>query len=147
MPVTVWTAYEGRDVAAGLTVSSVLVEEGDPPCVLGLVAPDSSLWDAVLSSKRFVVHVLDRGQTRVADQFALRYPGDPFDGTSNTPSEYGPVLNDIKTRSSCSLSGYLEGGYSLIIRGAIEAVTLDPNPTQPLIHYRGRYLTTAAEDN
>jgi 3-hydroxy-9,10-secoandrosta-1,3,5(10)-triene-9,17-dione monooxygenase reductase component len=142
MPVTIWTAYDETDSAIGITVASVLVEEGDPPSVLGLVAPDSALWDAIRSSKRFVVHVLDRGQSRMADQFAFRYPGDPFEGVSLEGSAYGPVLTDVKTRAACSLAGYLEGGYSLLIRGAIEEILLDPNPTQPLIHFRGRYLTT-----
>jgi flavin reductase (DIM6/NTAB) family NADH-FMN oxidoreductase RutF len=123
-------------------VSSVLVEEGESPYVLGLIAPDSAFWDAVRVSKRFVVHVLERSQARLADQFALRYPGDPFEAVSIVNSEHGPVLSDVGTRSACSLAGYLEGGYSLVIRGSIEEVQLDPNPTQPLVHYRGRYFTT-----
>jgi 3-hydroxy-9,10-secoandrosta-1,3,5(10)-triene-9,17-dione monooxygenase reductase component len=142
MPVTIWTAYGVEDFPAGITVSSMLVEEGDPPCVLGLIAPDSTLWDAVRVSKRFVVHILDRNQSRIADQFALRYPGDPFEEVAIVKSDHGPVLGDVRTRSACSLAGYLDGGYSLMIRGSIDQVELDPNPTQPLVHYRGRYLTT-----
>ena len=37
---------------------------------------------------------------------------------------------------------YIDAGYSLLIRGSIDEVELDPNPTTPLVHYRGRYLTT-----
>jgi flavin reductase (DIM6/NTAB) family NADH-FMN oxidoreductase RutF len=142
MPVTIWTAHGEEGLVAGITMSSVLVGEGDPPSVLGLIAPDSLFWDAVQTSKRFVVHVLNRDQARIADQFALRYPGDPFEGLSTARSEYGPVLSDIGTRSGCTLTGYLDGGYSLLIRGSIEVVDLDPDPLQPLIHYRGRYFTT-----
>jgi flavin reductase (DIM6/NTAB) family NADH-FMN oxidoreductase RutF len=142
MPVTIWTAYGEEVLPTGITVSSVLVEEGESPFVLGLIAPDSAFWDAVRVSKRFVVHVLDRSQARLADQFALRYPGDPFEAVSIVNSEHGPVLSDVRTRSACSLAGYLEGGYSLVVRGSIEEVQLDPNPTQPLVHYRGRYFTT-----
>jgi 3-hydroxy-9,10-secoandrosta-1,3,5(10)-triene-9,17-dione monooxygenase reductase component len=145
MPVTIWTAYGDEDLPAGITVSSVLVEEGEPPCVLGLLAPDSTFWDAVRLSKRFMVHVLDRSQSRIADHFALRYPGDPFEDVDTVSSQYGPVLSDVKTRTACSLAGYLEGGFSLVMRGSIEEVELDPNPTQPLVHYRGRYLTTGSE--
>ncbi len=142
MPVTIWTAYGEEDLAAGITVSSAIVAEGDPPSVLGLVAPDSAFWDSVRTSKRFVVHVLNQDQSRIADQFALRYPGDPFEGLSIAASEHGPVLCDVGTRSDCTLTGYLDGGYSLLIRGSIDEVDLDPNPIQPLIHYRGRYFTT-----
>ena len=144
MPVTIWTANGNEGRSEGITVSSILIGEGDPPSVLGLVAPDSSFWDAVRASKRFVVHVLDKAQARIADQFALRYPGDPFEGLSVVRSDYGPVLSDVTTRSAITLMGFMEGGYSLLIRGSIDEVELDPNPMQPLIHYSGRYFTTSA---
>jgi 3-hydroxy-9,10-secoandrosta-1,3,5(10)-triene-9,17-dione monooxygenase reductase component len=145
MPVTIWTAYGEGDLPAGITVSSVLVEEGESPYVLGLVAPDSSFWDAVRLSKRFVVHILDGDQSRIADQFALRYPGDPFEAVSIVDSPHGPVLSDVGSRSACSLAGYLEGGFSLVLRGSIDEVQLDENPSQPLVHYRGRYFTAGVK--
>ena len=141
-PVTIWTSYGEAGLTAGITVSSVLVGEGEPPSVLGLIAPDSTFWDALRASERFVVHVLDRAQTRIADQFASRYPGDPFEGLSIASSDYGPVLSEVKTRSRATLMGFIDAGYSLLIRGSIDEVELDPNPADPLIHYRGRYFTT-----
>ena len=141
-PVTVWTAYEEAELSIGLTVSSVLIGEGEPPSVLGLIAPDSPLWDALRARKRFVIHILDQAQARIADQFALRYPGDPFEGLSVARSDYGPVVNEVSTRGKATLMSYIDAGYSLLIRGSIDEVELDPNPTTPLVHYRGRYLTT-----
>ena len=141
MPVTIWTAYGEKGRPEGITVSSVLVGEGEPASILGLVAPDSSFWEAVRSSKRFVAHILDQGQSRMADQFALRYPGDPFEGLSVERSDHGPVLSDVATRAAGTLLGFIDGGYSLLLRGSIDEVDLDLNPTQPLIHYRGRYFT------
>ncbi len=38
--------------------------------------------------------------------------------------------------------GYIDAGYSLLIRGSIDEMEFDPNPTAPLVHYRGRYFTT-----
>jgi 3-hydroxy-9,10-secoandrosta-1,3,5(10)-triene-9,17-dione monooxygenase reductase component len=143
-PVTVWTTYGEAELNAGITVSSVLVGEGEPPSVLGLVAPDSTFWDALRASKRFVVHILDRAQARVADQFALRYPGDPFEGLSVARSDHGPILIEVRTRAKVTLMGYLDAGYSLLIRGSIDDVELDPNPSGPLIHYRGRYFATGS---
>jgi 3-hydroxy-9,10-secoandrosta-1,3,5(10)-triene-9,17-dione monooxygenase reductase component len=145
MPVTIWTAQGDEGRPEGITVSSVLIGEGDPPWVFGLIAPDSSFWDAVRVSKRFVIHVLDKTQERMADQFALRYPGDPFEGLSVVRSDHGPVLRDVATRLAVTLVGFIEGGYSLLIRGSIDEVELDPKPVQPLIHYRGRYFTTGAK--
>ena len=141
-PVTVWTAYESAEASIGITVSSVVIGEGEPPSVLGLIAPDSHFWEAMRASKRFVVHVLDETQTRIADQFALRYPGDPFEGLSVARSDYGPVLSEARTRARATLMGYIDAGYSLLIRGSIDEVELESNPSAPLVHYRGRYLTT-----
>jgi flavin reductase (DIM6/NTAB) family NADH-FMN oxidoreductase RutF len=140
-PVTVWTAYENAGRSTGITVSSVLIGEGEPPSVLGLIAPDSDFWEALRASKRFVVHVLDETQTRIADQFALRYPGDPFEGLSVATSDHGPVLSDVRTRATATLMGYIDAGYSLLIRGSIDEIELDPSPAAPLVHYRGRYLS------
>ena len=89
--------------------------------------------------------MLDKAQARIADQFALRYPGDPFEGLSVVRSDHGPVISDVATRSAATLMGFMEGGYSLLIRGSIDEVELDPNPVQPLVHYRGRYFTTGAK--
>ncbi len=140
-PVTVWTAYGLGDAPAGITVSSVLVAEGEPPSVLGLVGPVSEFWDALGVSKRFVVHVLAADQVRVADQFAMRYPGEPFDGMSVSYSEWGPVLDDMAVRASCWLAGWMEAGYQILARGSLAGIHVPDDPSPPLAHYRGRYFT------
>src|SRR5579884_2047030 len=84
-PVTVWTAQRADGEAAGITVSSVMLVEGDPPAVVGVVGPLSEFREAVVASGRFVVHVLSSAQVRLADQCALRYPGDPFEGFTLEP--------------------------------------------------------------
>ncbi len=140
-PVTVWTAYDSDGIPAGITVSSVLVVEGEPPEVIGLLGPLSEFWDVVSHSKRFVVHVLQADQTRIADQFALRYPGEPFEGLSMSSTPWGPVLDAIAVRAACSFSGYMEAGYSLLVRGRIDDVVVENDDVYPLVHYRGRYLT------
>lgn len=143
-PVTVWTAYAGDGSAAGITVSSVMVAEGDPPSVLGLVGPLSEFWEAAQASKRFVVHVLAADAVRVAEQFAQRYPGDPFDGLVVNRTDWGPELADAATRVTCSLAGFLEVGYQILVRGRPVGLTLPEDGPRALVHYRGRYLTVAA---
>ena len=88
--------------------------------------PDSPFWDALRASKRFVVHVLDQAQARITDQFALRYPGDPFEELSVARSAYGPVLSEVNTRARATLMGYLDAGYFLLIRGSIDEVVACP---------------------
>ena len=142
-PVTVWTAYGTGGMPTGISVSSVLVVEGDPPCVIGLIGPVSEFWEAVQYSRRFVVHILGADQTRIADQFAARYPGDPFDGLAACQSDAGPILDVVGTRAACELSGYMEAGYFLLLRGVIGDMTMAKDEVAPLVHYRGRYVTTA----
>ena len=92
-PVTIWTA-RGPDGDVGLTMSSVLVADGEPPLILDLMAPTTDLFEVISSTKRFVLHVLGRKDWELADIFAgLRpNPGGPFEGLSPGASDYGPLL-------------------------------------------------------
>src|SRR4029450_3190115 len=68
-PVTVWTA--GRlPGGAGLTVSSVLVAEGQPAHLLALIDPTSALWEAVQDTRSFVAHVLAAGDRALAERLS-----------------------------------------------------------------------------
>jgi flavin reductase (DIM6/NTAB) family NADH-FMN oxidoreductase RutF len=140
-PVTVWTSAfsDGRPV--GITMSSVLVGEGEPPVVLGLIGTLTDFWEAVTESRRFVVHVLNEDQRRVADEFAGRYTQVTFtEGWSTAdPSEWGPVLTHAATRAYCRLGGFMESGYFLLVRGDIERIEVEDRPPPPLVHYRGGY--------
>ena len=48
--VTMWTAYGREGRAAGLTVSSTVVADGDPGSVIGLIDEESELYEAVRAS-------------------------------------------------------------------------------------------------
>ena len=140
-PVSVWTAWASDRRAVGLTVSSLMVGEGDPAFILGLVGPLSDLWEAIEASGRFVVHVLGANHVRLADQMAGRYPDDPFRGVSITEAEAGPVLTGIETRATCTLVDRREVGWSLLVHGRIDSVELGP-VERPLVHYRSGYVST-----
>lgn len=141
--VTVWTADGPAGRPVGLTVSSVLVAEGEPPELMGLVGSDSELLEAVGEGGRFVVHVLGAGQTRLADQFALRYPGDPFEGVAFRAGGWGPVLEEAGTRASCTVTSVAPAGWGMLVRARVDAVELDDGTQEPLVVHRGRYLTVA----
>ncbi|MGH9087107.1 MAG: flavin reductase family protein [Acidimicrobiales bacterium] len=140
-PVTVWTAGGDTGTPAGITVSSVLVADGAPPEVLGLVDPLSTFWDAARATERFVVQVLARDQTRLAEKFALRVPGDPFDGEELSSTPWGPAIIGVGTRAGCTLVGSSDAGYALLVRARIDEIVLDERPLRPLVHYRSAYLT------
>jgi 3-hydroxy-9,10-secoandrosta-1,3,5(10)-triene-9,17-dione monooxygenase reductase component len=140
-PVTVWTAYNNAERPAGITISSVLVAEGDSPEVLGLVDPLSALWSAIEETSRFIVHVLAADQVRVAEKFALRIPGNPFEGEELIATEWGPALRAVTTRVACSLVSSTEAGYALLVRARLAEFVLDESNARPLAYYRGDYFT------
>ena len=111
-PVTIWTA-RGPDGDVGLTMSSVLVADGEPPQILGLISRTTDLFEVLTDSRRFVLHVLERKDWKLADIFAgLRpNPGGPFAGLSPESSDYGPVLPSPAT-AFCTVTAIESVGAS-----------------------------------
>lgn len=138
-PVTVWTSGEGGR-RAGLTVSSLVVAEGDPAVVVGVVSPTSELWDAIEASGAFVVHVLGEGDRRLADRFSGARPGlgGPFGDLEVEQSPFGPVLASVQSRVCCRFLDASPAGYQQLVRGAVAEVALGA-VTGPLVWYHGHY--------
>jgi flavin reductase (DIM6/NTAB) family NADH-FMN oxidoreductase RutF len=142
-PVTVCTAYSS-DRPAGLTVSSILVADGEPGRVLVLLDPDSELVAALRLSQTTVVNVLGWEHRQLADAFAgvTPAPGGPFRLGEWEPSDWGPVLVGVQAWAGCRLvkPEPREVGWSLLVEAVIEHIHLDP-AGPPLTHRRGRYFT------
>lgn len=138
-PVTVITAGSG-DARAGLTVSSLLVADGDPGRVWFLCGRNADLWDAVQASGAFVVHVLADGDRALADRFAgIRpSPGGPFAGLEVADGPHGPVIAALPTRAACEMVGVTDAGWYGLVEGRVAAVDLH-DLTDPLAYFRGRY--------
>ena len=138
-PVSIWTSGES-DARTGLTVSSLMVAEGKPSLVLGLISDTTDLYAAIKETGTFVVHVLDDTRRVLADQFAgLRpSPGGLFEGLDVEQTEWGPVIASLKNRARCRLLDEVESGFQRLVRGAIERIELE-DLDGPLIYYRGRY--------
>jgi 3-hydroxy-9,10-secoandrosta-1,3,5(10)-triene-9,17-dione monooxygenase reductase component len=138
-PVTVWTAGGLRD-GAGLTVSSVLVADGQPARLLGLIDPASALWEAIVATGAFVMQVLGVGDRALAERFAEVRPPirGMFDGLEVTESRWGPVIGGRRPLASCRLGGSNQVGYGLLVEGVIEE--LDPRDLDdPLAWAHGGY--------
>jgi 3-hydroxy-9,10-secoandrosta-1,3,5(10)-triene-9,17-dione monooxygenase reductase component len=138
-PVTVWTA--GRPPGgAGLTVSSVLVAEGEPARLLGLIDPTSAFWQAMQETGAFVVHVLAVGDRALAERFSeIRPPiRRPFDGLKVAESLWGPVLGGSRPRAACRLARSAPVGYAELVEGVIEQLEL-PDFKDPLAYQHGSY--------
>ncbi|GGK93868.1 flavin reductase family protein [Mangrovihabitans endophyticus] len=135
-PVTLWTTAG----PAGLTVSSMLVADGEPGRVLGLIDEESDFWDAASASGAFAVTPLSPGDEQTADRFAglLPAPGGLFAEGDWSDTAYGPVPRDAHTWAGCRLVDRRACGWAILAEGVIETMTLGADPS-PLLYYRGRY--------
>ena len=138
-PVTIVTAG-AEDDRTGLTVSSLVIVEGDPGLTQMVVSPTSELWYVVATSGRFVIHICHRGDRELAQVFAgLRpNPGGVFAGLDISESDHGPVIDRLPNRAYCRYLEQREVGYSGLVTGEIVRVEA-ANITDPLIYFRGSY--------
>jgi 3-hydroxy-9,10-secoandrosta-1,3,5(10)-triene-9,17-dione monooxygenase reductase component len=143
-PVTVWTAGE-LPGGAGLTVSSLLVAEGEPVRLLGLIDPASAFFEAMRAARAFVVHILAAGDRALAERFAERRPPlrGAFDGLEVTASPWGPVLAGSRPRAACRLERTTPAGRGDLVEGAVEDLELH-ELEHPLAYLRGRYRSVGA---
>jgi flavin reductase (DIM6/NTAB) family NADH-FMN oxidoreductase RutF len=143
-PVSVWASGAGAE-RAGLTVSSMIIAEGDPGEVIGLVNPDSALGVMLGDAETLAVSILGEKQRQVADVFAgaTPSPGGKFRTGSWTQTEWGPVLDGVPGWIGARLVGDepLRAGYSLVIRAVIEKIELAPlrEGERALGYLRGSY--------
>jgi 3-hydroxy-9,10-secoandrosta-1,3,5(10)-triene-9,17-dione monooxygenase reductase component len=138
-PVTVWTAGHPPG-GAGLTVSSVLVAEGQPACLLGLIDPTSAFWEAMQETHAFVVHLLAAGDRPLAERFSEVRPPirSPFERLEVAESPWGPVLGGSRPRAACRLAGSAPVGHAELVEGVIEQLEL-PDLDDPLAYLHGVY--------
>ena len=143
-PVTIWTTGEGRD-RAGLTVSSMLIAEGDPAQVVGLVNPESALGEVIEQTRTLVVNVLGAESRQASEVFADQTPspGGKFRTGSWTDSPWGPVLDGVPAWVGARLvdGPLLRAGWAYLIRARIEKVHLSalPEGSTALGYLRGHY--------
>ncbi len=136
--VTLWTS-DGPGRPAGLTVSSVMVANGEPAHVVGLIDPDSDLADALQSSSRAVVQLLAWRHRDLAEVFAdtAPAPGGKFAQSPFSATDWGPRLADATSWAGVSLVDAREIGWSLLVTCRLEHVEVGDD--EPLVHRRGRY--------
>ncbi len=141
-PVTLWTAPG----PAGLTVSSMLVADGEPGRVLGLVDEESELWSAIEAAGRFAVVPLGGAHRQLADRFAglLPAPGGLFATGDWRDAGYGPLPAGAGTWAGCRLATARPCGWALLVEATIERIELG-DAGEPLLHYRGRYRDLGGE--
>jgi hypothetical protein len=136
--VSLWTTGAGP-ARAGLSVSSLMVANGDPGRVLGLLDPDAALTESLLLNGLGVVQLLEWSDRDLADAFGgvSPAPGGPFTLGTWHESAYGPVL-DGRTHALVRVETATEVGWSTMVTATIEQVVMVED-RHPLEHRRGRY--------
>lgn len=143
-PVTIWATGDDRE-RAGLTVSSMIIAEGDPAEVIGLVNPDSGLGELIMSTRTVAISVLGADDRQVSDVFAgvTPSPGGKFRTGSWKSTEWGPVLEGAPAWIGARMidGEPAEAGWALLIRATVENVELTPlvEGDRALGYLRGRY--------
>ena len=124
----------------GLTVSSLLVIQGEPGLAHIVVGPTTDLWSSAAATGRFVIHICRYEDRNLADVFAGLWPspGGLFAKVDTTQSEWGPVLTDLPDRAYCSFESADEVGWSGLIVGRIDKVEVS-DLKDPMVHFRSSY--------
>ncbi|MCW2773654.1 MAG: flavin reductase domain protein FMN-binding protein [Nocardioides sp.] len=132
------------DSRAGLTVSSLMVANGDPARLLLLVDPDSDLAEAVDRTGRAVVQLLSWPHRDLAEAFAgtAPAPGGPFRTGAFEDTAWGPRLTDVSTWAGVTLESAAGVGWSTLLTCVVEDLTVGDDES-PLVHRRGRYVRPA----
>lgn len=143
LPVTVWLAGPTADgPLCGLTVSSVLIAQGRPPQLAGLVSPESDLAEAICKpGGRFVVHLLGAAHRRLAQHFSGELPA-PAGQLQAEASAHGPVLKAVDDRLACRCLSWKDFGWSVLVEAEVDAVTGGP-ARAGLAWYHGSYRTVS----
>ncbi|MER6941363.1 flavin reductase family protein [Nocardioides sp. NPDC127514] len=137
--VSLWTSGPA-DSSAGLTVSSLMVANGSPGAVLGLLDPDSDLRDELEETGVGVVSLLHWRHRDLAEAFGgtAPAPGGAFRFGSWETTEFGRRLADAPTWAGVRLVSMQEIGWSAL--ATCEIVSLEVgDDADPLVHRHGRY--------
>lgn len=139
--VTLWTTGEGGS-RAGLTVSSLMVANGETAEVLALVDPDSDFRDALNDGARCVVQVLSWQDRALAEMFAgtAPAPGGAFAHAQWEQTPYGPRLATATTWANVVPVDQRPVGWSVLLTCRVEEVHALEETEAVLGHRRGRFF-------
>ena len=136
--VSLWTAGTAA-TRAGLTVSSLMVVNGAPGRILGLLDPDATLCEVLTDTGLGVVHLLEWEDRDLADAFGgvAPAPGGPFTLGTWADGSHGPVLAD-RPRALVRVESTTAVGWSVVVTATIDEIVM-ADERRPLEHRRGRY--------
>lgn len=136
-----WTAHGGDAGPSGLTVSSMVVADGEPGEVVGLIDPASELFQTLIDARCWAISLLSYRDHLLSDAMAglAPAPGGPFRMAEWRDTRWGPVLTASPGWLGARLLGDpVEAGWSMLVRGVVESVEIDET-VAPVAYVRGNY--------
>jgi flavin reductase (DIM6/NTAB) family NADH-FMN oxidoreductase RutF len=143
--VSVITAQAGEG-PAGATANAFTSLSLTPPLALVCFDISSRTLHAVRESERFCVNMLSAGQEEVSRLFATKLSQEEKFAAAPHRLEHGaPVLDGCIAWLVCALESEVRRGDHVVAIGEAIAGDLDSGG-QPLLFYRGSYLSLRGED-
>ena len=137
--VTVVTSIAENSEKVGMTVNSFNSVSLEPPLILWSIGRDANCFEAFMASKSFAVHILNKTQSDISNKFA-QTGIDKFEGMNCTNGLNDiPILPDFSVCLQCTTKHLYDGGDHVIIVGEVKSI--DNRSQEPLIFYKGDYLT------
>lgn len=142
-PVGIITAGDA-ETRCGLTISSLVVAEGDPALAYCLLGPSTEVLEAIEKTQRFVVHVCGTEHRALSDVFAgfRPTPEGPFTDCDIIDTPHGPVMPGFGSHVLCSLLETREESFSVLVTARIDEVVIH-ELADPLLYFRGGYRSLA----
>ena len=124
----------------GLTVSSLMVANGEPARLLFLVDPDSDLGESLAVGSRALVQLLGWSHRHLAEAFGgtAPAPGGLFRTGTFADTDWGPRLVDALGWAAVTVEGTREVGWSLEVTATIDDIEIGAGD-DALLHRRGRW--------
>lgn len=145
-PVTVVT-LGGPTEMRGITIGSFASTSLHPPLISFNVSRDAQIFDALVVSDRFAVHVLSDRQAHLADHFATpdQTSEQQFDDVAYRVDPLGtPVLLDVLAVLYCERYEVTEAGDHSIVVGRVTSVEIGEEG-RPLLYYNRSYRHVGRE--
>jgi flavin reductase len=128
-------------LANGMTATAVCSVSADPPSILVVVNRSNRSHALIRDSGVFAVHILSKGQERLATHFAGR-PEPPF---VSVPTRSGataaPLIENCETVVDCVVGAETDFGTHTIFVGRIVAARY--GVAEPLLYCYGRFGSMA----
>ncbi len=139
--VTVITALDGKDEAAGITVNSFSAVSLDPPLVLWSLSRSAERFAAFEKAESFTINVLGTEGAEISSRFAMKGES-RVDLAATVPTRLGPPsFAEALAVFECVKHAHYDGGDHIIVVGRVRDFTYarDAGAMEPLLFFRGRY--------